>query len=342
MSGQITDVPGVLVGHHHRLGRGWRTGTTVVRVEGGATASCDVRGGAPGTRETDLLAPTAMIERVHAVCLSGGSAYGLAAAQGVMRWHEERRRGFPVGPEPHEVVPIVPAAVLFDLGRGGSFANRPDESFGHRACAAARSGSFALGAVGAGTGAVVGGLQGGVGSASVMLPNGIVVGALAVVNAAGHPIDPRTGVPRYREGLSLRRPSAAERAALAEALRPPTAPLNTTIGVVATSAELSKAECQRMAAVAHDGLARAIVPVHSNFDGDAIFALATGRDVIVAEEETGLRRVATRPGAVNAILAAAAECFALACTVALVEARSSPGGAPAYRDLCPSALRGVA
>lgn len=339
--GFITDVPGILVGHHQRSGRGWRTGTTVVRVDGGATASCDVRGGAPGTRETDLLDPTAMMERVQAVCLSGGSAYGLAAAHGVMRWHEERRIGFPVGPEEHQIVPIVPAAVLFDLGRGGNFANRPDESFGYRACSVARPTTFALGAVGAGTGAVVGGLQGGVGTASTTLPDGIVVGALAVVNAAGQPIDPRSGLPRYHEGLRLRRPNAVERAALADALRPPTAPLNTTIGVVATSAELTKAECRRMATVAHDGLARAVVPVHSNFDGDAIFALATGHQAIVAEEETGLRRVATRPGAVNAILAAAAECFALACTLAVVEARSS-GGVPTYRDLCPSAFGGIA
>src|SRR4029079_4405081 len=198
--GHITDVPGILVGHHHRRGRGWRTGTTVVRVEGGAMASCDVRGGGPGTRETDLLDPTAMIDRVQAICLSGGSAYGLAAAHGVMRWHEGHHAGFPVGPQPGHVVPIVPAAVIFDLGRGGAFANRPNDEFGFRACAAARSGAVAMGSVGAGTGAVAGGLQGGVGTASVTLDNGMVVGALAVVNSAGQVISPATGLPRFHEG----------------------------------------------------------------------------------------------------------------------------------------------
>lgn len=336
--GHITDVPGVLVGHHQRRGRGWRTGTTVVRVDGGAVASCEVRGGGPGTRETDLLEPTAMIERVQAICLSGGSAYGLAAAHGVMRWHEERRLGFPVGPEPDQVVPIVPAAVIFDLGRGGAFANRPDESFGHRACDAARPGNVAMGATGAGTGALAGGLQGGVGTAATVLDAGIVVGALAVVNASGQLIDPRTGLPRSHDGISLRRPSASERQALAEATRPPTLPLNTTIGVVATSAALTKAECRKMAAVAHDGLARAIRPVHSMFDGDTIFTLATGQHELVATEAAGLRRDNTRPGLFNLLLAAAADCFALACTRAVIESQSI-GGAPSYRDLCPSAFR---
>jgi L-aminopeptidase/D-esterase-like protein len=275
--GYITDVPGVLVGHFHRRGKGWRTGTTVVRVDGGALASCDVRGGGPGTRETDLLDPLAMIDRVQAICLSGGSAYGLAAAHGVMRWHEERELGFPVGPRPDQVVPIVPAAVIFDLGRGGVFTNRPDDGFGHRACSAARSGAVAMGAVGAGTGAMAGGLQGGVGTASTTLPSGIVVGALAVVNAAGQVISPTSGLPHFYEGIALRRPPADQRHALIEATTAPQTPLNTTIGVVATSAALTKPECRKMASVAHDGLARAIRPVHSMFDGDTIFCLATSR-----------------------------------------------------------------
>ena len=337
--GHITDVQGVLVGHYQRRGRGWRTGTTVVRIDDGAVASCDVRGGGPGTRETDLLDPVAMIDRVHAICLSGGSAYGLAAAHGVMRWHEERHIGFPVGPQPPHVVPIVPAAVIFDLGRGGVFVNRPDEEFGHRACAAARSGGVPMGAVGAGTGAVAGGLQGGVGSASVILPDGVVVGALAVVNAAGQVMDHATGLPNFREGLNLRRPSAAQRRALIEASRQPPTPLNTTIGVVATSAALTKAECRKMASVAHDGLARAVRPVHSMFDGDTIFCLATAQHGIDADEAPGLRRANTRPGIVNTLLAAAADCFALACTRAVVES-ASIGGPPSYRDLCPSAFAG--
>ena len=335
--GHITDVPGVLVGHHQRRGPGWRTGTTVVRVDGGAMASCDVRGGGPGTRETDLLDPVAMIDRVQAICLSGGSAYGLAAAHGVMRWHEERHAGFPVGPEPGQVVPIVPAAVIFDLGRGGNFANRPDDGFGYRACAAARRGAVAMGSVGAGTGALAGGLQGGVGTASTTLADGIVVAALAVVNAAGRVIDPATGLPWFHEGIDLRRPSATDRRALIEATRPAPTPLNTTIGVVATTAALTKPECRKVAAVAHDGLARAIRPVHSMFDGDTIFSLSTGRDPIAAGSQPGLRRPDTRPSLVNTLLAAAADCFALACTRAVIEARSL-GGAPSYADVCASAF----
>ena len=337
--GHITDVPGVLVGHFQRRGRGWRTGTTVVRVDGGSMASCDVRGGGPGTRETDLLDPTAMIDRVQAICLSGGSAYGLAAAHGVMRWHEQHRAGFPVGPEPSHVVPIVPAAVIFDLGRGGVFTNRPDDEFGYRACAATRSGAVAMGSVGAGTGAVAGGLQGGVGTASITLESGIVVGALAVVNSAGQVISPDTGLPRFHEGIRLRRPPTAQRQALVEATRIPPTPLNTTIGVVATSAALTKPECRKMAAVAHDGLARAVRPVHSLFDGDTIFCLATAQHTIDADEQPGLRRPNTRPGVVNTLLAAAADCFALACTRAVIEAKST-GGPASYLDLCPGAFAG--
>ena len=311
----------------------------MVRVDGGAMASCDVRGGGPGTRETDLLDPIAMIDRVQAICLSGGSAYGLAAAHGVMRWHEEHRAGFPVGPEPSHVVPIVPAAVIFDLGRGGVFTNRPDDEFGYRACAAARSGAVAMGAVGAGTGAVSGGLQGGVGTASITLESGVVVGALAVVNSAGQVISPDTGLPHFHEGIRLRRPPTAQRQALIEATRIPPTPLNTTIGVVATSAALTKPECRKMAAVAHDGLARAIRPVHSLFDGDTIFCVSTAQHMIEADEEPGYRRLHTRPGVVNTLLAAAADCFALACTRAVIDAKST-GGAASYLDLCPGAFPG--
>jgi len=254
-----------------------------------------------------------------------------------MRWHEERRLGFPVGPDANHVVPIVPTAVIFDLGRGGSFASRPGGDFGYRACGAARGGPVATGAVGAGTGAIAGGLQGGVGTASMTLSNGVIVGALAVVNAAGSVVSPTTGLPWFHEGIDLRRPSAAERQALVDATTPPSAPVNTTIGVVATSAALSKAECRKMASVAHDGLARAIRPVHSMFDGDTIFAVATGQNPIEAAEPTGLRRADTRPGMVNTLLAAAADCFALACTRAVIET-TSIGGPLSYRDLCPSAF----
>ena len=340
-AGSLTNVPGIAVGHHHRTGRGWRTGTTVVLCTGGATAGVDVRGGGPGTRETDLLRPENTIQHVHAICLTGGSAYGLAAADGVMGHLESIGAGFPVGATVGAIVPIVPGAVIFDLGRGGGFGNRPTAEFGRLAAAAARSRPERNGAVGAGTGAVAGGLQGGVGSASTTLASGVVVAALAVVNAAGSLIDPTTGLPWESQGHRLRRPSASERRAVT-ALWPPAPPaqtLNTTIGVVATSALLSKAECTRVAGVSHDGMARAIRPVHSMFDGDTVFALSTGVHELSASQALGLHAAGSRPAAINEILDAAARCFAAACTQAVIAATSMPNGPPSYRDLCPSVLR---
>ncbi|MEO5723753.1 MAG: P1 family peptidase [Ilumatobacteraceae bacterium] len=353
--GCLTDVPGVRLGHAHRVGRGWRTGCTVVLTLDGATAGCDVRGGGPGTRETDLLRAEATIDKIHAVCLTGGSAYGLAAAGGVMQWLEQRGTGFRVGPEAHQIVPLVPAAVIFDLGRGGQFSNRPDAAFGYRAARGARAKAMPIGAVGAGTGAVAGGLQGGVGTASRTLPDGTVVAALAVVNSAGKVIDPAEGLPWMPAHIGLRRPNAADRAALnsyLESMPAPTVassspqpplsplpPLNTTIGVVATSARLTKAECNKFAAVAHDGLARAVRPVHSMFDGDTIFGLATGVSELTLPELPGFLADRRRAVALNAVLEAGAECFAMACSSAIVDA-SSNGGALSYRDLCPSAFNG--
>ncbi len=337
--GSLTDVAGIAVGHHQRCGRGWRTGTTVIVCPAGTTAGVDVRGGGPGTRETDLLAPENMIQHVHAICLTGGSAFGLAAADGVMHFLEAKRVGFPVGPSPEAVVPIVPSAVIFDLGRGGQFANRPTADFGRRAAEAARPRPEPNGSVGAGAGAIAGGLQGGVGSVSTKLPSGIVVAALAIVNAAGTLIDPTTGLPWESAAHRLRRPSVTERAAV-RAVWPPAGPppLNTTIGVVATTARLTKAECTKVAGVAHDGMARAIRPVHSMFDGDTVFALSTGLDDLPAPSDLGLRTAGSRPGELNSILDAAAQCFAAACTQALLAA-TSIGGPPSYRDLCPSSFR---
>lgn len=352
--GSITDVPGVRVGHAQRVGRGWLTGTTVVSVPNGAVPGVDVRGGGPGTRETDALDPRNLVDLVHAICLTGGSAYGLAAADGVMEVLEHRGLGVRVGPEPRDVVPVVPTAVIFDLGRGGDFARRPDAGFGRRAITAARATPPARGAVGAGTGAVAGGMQGGVGTASARVTFGgagdVVVGALAVVNASGAVVDPRTGLPWQAEGFRLRRPSAADRASLeAVTIRPE--PLNTTIGVIATSARLSKAEVAKLACVGHDGLARAIRPSHSMFDGDTIFALAAGDGDIDAGLDNGVGRHAwptersvryrgpdTRTSRLNRILDAATRCFAAACTDAVVSA-TAVGDRPAYRDLCPSAFR---
>jgi L-aminopeptidase/D-esterase-like protein len=354
--GCLTDVAGLRVGHHQRRSRGWRTGTTVVLAREGAVAGCDVRGGGPGTRETDLLRPEAMIEEVHAICLSGGSAFGLAAAGGAMSWLEERGIGFAVGPDADQVVPIVPSAVIFDLGRGGVFRNRPDASFGYRAAQRARRTTSPTGAIGAGTGALAGGLQGGVGTASIRLADGVVVAALAVVNAAGQVIDPATGLPWMHDGLALRRPPSWERAALGLYLRslapaPITASaadtgagpgaragsLNTTIGVVATSARLTKVECSKFADVAHDGMARAIRPVHSMFDGDTVFSVATGFDELPMAISPAFRAGRSRAAALNSVLEAGAHCFALACTSAVLDAVGD-GGAPTYRDLCPGAF----
>jgi L-aminopeptidase/D-esterase-like protein len=336
--GSIVDVPGVRIGQVTARRRGWRTGTTVVLTAGGAVGGVDVRGGGPGTHETDLLRPENLVHHVHAICLTGGSAYGLAAVAGVMSELERRGVGFPVGAPPMTgVVPIVPAAVIYDLGRGGVFGNRPDVDFGVRAVRAAVRSPRTVdeGAVGAGTGAIAGSLQGGVGSASVTLPDGTVVGALAVVNSVGVVIDPSSGLPWMPSAHRLRRPSAADRAALADRLEFVRAPLNTTIGVVATSMPLSKADCSKMAGVAHDGMARAIRPSHTMFDGDTVFALSTGNGAPGPPDAHAARARAIE---LNAVFEAGAHCFAVACTRAIVEARSVAGGPPAYRDLCPSAF----
>ena len=253
---------------------------------------------------------------------------------------ERRGIGFPVGTADRSgVVPIVPAAVIYDLGRGGSFTNRPDASFGARATRAARRTPTSEGAVGAGTGAVAGGLQGGLGTASETLADGTVVAALAVVNAAGSVIDPDTGLPFEAAGLGLRAPDRHDRARLAEYLTALRTPLNTCIGVVATSAALGKAEASRFATVAHDGMARAVRPAHTLFDGDTVFALATGRGAPSTTDDVAAARA--RAIALTQWFEAGARCFAAACTRAVVLARSSAGGAPAYRDLCPSAYRGT-
>lgn len=302
-------IPGVLVGHHHRVGPGWATGTTVVLVPGGAVGAVDGRGGAPGTRETDLLDPANLVQQVHAVCLSGGSAYGLAAADGVMRWLSERSIGFPVGPQPHHVVPIVPGAVIFDLPMS-EWGNRPDPSFGHAACEAAAE-RFELGCVGAGAGARVGSLKGGVGVATTTA-GAHQVGALAVVNAAGEAVDRASGLPWL--------PSLGTEAVVLPERKPEG--LNTTIGVVAVDADLSKAECRRLAMAAQDGLARAVRPAHTMFDGDTVFALATGA-VPLAEP---------RAFALDALCTAAADMFAEAVVSGVREA-TSLNGVTAFRDL---------
>lgn len=280
--GTLTDVRGLRVGQFTDPRR--PTGCSVVIAPEGAVGGVDVRGAAPGTRETDLLGPANLVGVVHAVLLSGGSAWGLDAASGVMRWLEEHGIGLRVGAAPGQTVPIVPAAVLFDLHVGDARI-RPGADAGYAACAAASSDAPTQGNVGAGAGATVGKLfgmgqamKGGIGSAAVTL-NGVTVGALIAVNALGDVVDPATGAPlagaRTADGRALRGSVAAVLAG--EAPLSLLAGVNTTIGVVATDAPLTKAQCQRLAGAGHDGLARAIRPVHTMSDGDTLFALATGQ-----------------------------------------------------------------
>lgn len=274
---KITDVSGITVGQITDAQAA--TGCTVVLCDHGAVAGVDVRGSAPGTRETDLLRPMNLVERVHAVLLTGGSAFGLAAADGVMRFLEERGIGFDAAVA---TVPIVPAAVIFDLAVGDP-AVRPDAAMGYAACVAASGGEVEEGTTGAGTGATVGKLlgplsamKGGVGTWAVRLPGGVIVGALVVVNAFGDVIDDRTGVilAGARDPATGRFLNTA--AALLTAADVPGFAANTTLGVVATNAALTKEQACKIAQVAHDGLARVISPVHTMYDGDAIFALSTG------------------------------------------------------------------
>jgi L-aminopeptidase/D-esterase-like protein len=275
----LTAVAGVKVGHF-TLGER-PTGCTVVLVESGAVGGVDVRGGAPGTRETDLLDPVNTIERVHAVVLSGGSAFGLDAATGVMRYLEERGIGFDVGVAN---VPIVVGAILFDLRVGGNPSVRPDAECGYRAALAAHGGPVEEGNVGAGAGATVGKLlgsgramKGGIGTASVVLPDGLTVAAIVAVNAIGDVIDPATGQViagvRTEDGRGLADARALIRSGATIRRQPAQ---NTTIGVIATNAILTKAEATKVAQMAHDGLARTISPAHTQWDGDTIFAIGTG------------------------------------------------------------------
>ncbi len=322
--GSITDVPGLQVGHFTRTER--PTGCTVILCEGGATAGVDVRGSAPGTRETDLLSPINMVQKANAVVLSGGSSYGLDTATGVMRYLEERKAGFPIGNL--GVVPIVPAAILFDL-EIGDFKIRPDAECGYKACQAASAGPAAEGSVGAGAGATIGKMFGpkfamksGIGTASVKLGDtGVVVGAIVAVNAVGDVVDPETGRvvagARSEDGKGYR----GTMAQIMKGYRVDALPArNTTIGVVATNAKFTKTQMTKMAQMAHDGYARSISPVHTMGDGDTIFALSTGAIDVTAD--------------LSAVGAAAAVVMARAVVRAAMQATSVPElGLVAYRDL---------
>jgi L-aminopeptidase/D-esterase-like protein len=287
--GSIVDVPGLRVGHFTLSER--LTGCSVVLAPDGAVGAVDVRGAAPGTRETDLLDPANLVDKVHAVLLSGGSAFGLDAATGVVRWLDEQGIGFETG---YGRVPIVPAAVLFDLPVVRESDNpkaRPNAEAGYAACEAASTAPPAAGNVGAGAGACVGKLfglnrcmKGGIGNASVRV-GPWVVGALVACNAVGDVIDPATGQilagARTSDGQNL---LDTQRAFLqGERGNRPLPGTNTTIGVVATNATLTKAQAKRLAMSAHDGLARSIRPAHTTLDGDTLFALATGTETGAAD-----------------------------------------------------------
>jgi L-aminopeptidase/D-esterase-like protein len=318
--GSLTDVEGLRVGNFTDARR--PTGCTVVLAESGAVCGVDVRGGAPGTRETDLLDPVNTVQEVHAVVLSGGSAFGLDTATGVMRYLEEKRIGFPAGPAR---VPIVPAAILFDLGVG-DWTIRPDAHAGYEAARTASPGPVAEGNVGAGAGATVGKLfgpagamKGGLGTVSIRRPDGVVVAALVAVNSVGDVLDPESGriVAGARAADGKMRSTMAALVA-GEMPGRPLAGQNTSIGVVATNVRLTKTEATKVAQMAHDGLARAIRPVHTPWDGDTLFALSSGR--VTAGE------------AVMLVGALAAEAVSRAVVRAVKAAAGLPG-LPAAADL---------
>jgi len=318
----LTAVEGIKVGHYTLTER--PTGCTVAIVDGdGAVGGVSQRGGAPGTRETDLLDPLNMVDKVNAIVLAGGSAFGLDAATGTVKWLDEHNIGYDVR---IAKVPIVPAAILFDLPVGGNPKIRPTADCGYRAAQAASTSPATEGNVGAGAGATVGKLGGpdhaiksGIGSAAIRMPNGLVVGAIAAVNAVGDIVDPSTG--KIVAGVRTGDGSFADARKLlrsgALAVRP-RAGENTTIAIVATNAKLTKDQANRMALMADDGLARAIVPSHTNADGDTVFALATGRWSGDAD--------------VTLVGALAAEAMADAIVRAATQASGIPG-LPAARDL---------
>ncbi len=322
----MTDVAGLWVGHHTDPKAA--SGTTVVICPEGATGGVDVRGAAPGTRETDLLAPENLVQQVQAICFSGGSVYGLAAADGVVRYLSAQSIGFAL--DASHVAPIVPAAVVYDLGRGDPFVPPVDATWGDAACRAAGPQAVVMGGVGAGTGAMSGGIKGGVGTASQIMDSGLTVAALTVVNSLGSTIDSKSGTfwearleigsefgNRRRNGVVLPPHSDGKPGK------------NTTLAVVATDAMLAKFQAKKVAMMAHDGLARSIRPAHTMFDGDIVFCLATGKKPL--PEPSGRFRD-PQAQAISALGHAAADCLARAIIRAILAAHSAYG-MTAYRDL---------
>lgn len=322
----LTDVDGILVGHYTDIVAA--SGVTVAVCPEGAVAAVDVRGSGPCTRETDLLAPANLVEHAQAVVLSGGSVFGLAAADGVVRWLAPKGFGFPL--DKGFVAPIVPAAALYDLDRGSDFVPPISAEWGEKACRAADSAPVVTGCVGAGTGAWSGSIKGGLGTASRIIDSGITTAALVAVNSDGSVINPATGRP-WEIGLEIE--SEFGRQGKRAVILPPqsesTPVRNTTIGIVATNATLTKGQALKVAQMAHDGMARAIRPSHTIFEGDTIFSMATGK-----------RKLPEIPGyygtlqarAVSDIGHAAADCMSRAIIRAILTAKSM-AGMTAFCDL---------
>ena len=338
--GAITDLPDVIVGHAERIGDGWLTGVTTVIPPPGTIGAVHVGGGGPGTSQTDVLAPGRLPDTVDAITLAGGSAFGLVAASGVQKWCEEQGRGFSVGPD--IVVPIVPAAIVFDLGRGGDPTARPDAAMGYAAAASAAGGKVRTGNVGAGTGAMFGlpRLKGGIGTASVSLDGGAVVGALVVANAYGSPLDAASGALLAAPYIGDERllPRTPDPIADPPESGPPS-PMNTTLAVVATNARLSSMQAQRVAAAGHAGLARAIRPVHTLVDGDVVFALSVGEHDPVAAAPNSWAG-AEQIGGLVAVESAAADAVTLALVDAILSATgvdTPDGRVESYLERYPSA-----
>jgi len=322
----LTDIAGILVGNY--TDKKAVSGLTVVICPAGAVAGVDVRGSAPGTRETDVLAPHNLVDQVQAVVLSGGSVFGLSACDGVVQWLAEKGYGFPL--DQGYVAPIVPAAVLFDLGRGAQFIPPISAGWGRLACEGAGDDPIEMGCAGAGTGAFAGSIKGGLGTASLVLDNGITVAALVAVNPAGSVINPVDGRP-WEIGSEINGefgPQGKRAVKLPD--KPQSGPArNTTIGVVATDAALTKPQAQKVAQMAQDGMARAIRPAHTMFDGDTIFCLTTGK--IELPEKHGFF-AAPRAQALNEIGHVAADCLSRAIIHAILNARSM-AGMTAFCDL---------
>ena len=322
----LTDVAGIEVGHYTDTDAA--SGVTVVICAEGAVTGVDVRGSGPCTRETDLLAPANIVEQAQAVVLSGGSVYGLAAADGVVRWLAQKGLGFPL--DKGYVAPIVPAAALYDLDRGSQFVPPISAEWGQKACREANAGPVACGCVGAGTGAWAGSIKGGLGTASRILDSGITVAALAAVNSGGSVIDSATGRPwEIHLEMAQEFGQQGKRAVKLPPL-PANAPAqNTTIAVVATDAILNKAQSTKVAQMAHDGMGRAIRPAHTMFDGDTIFCMATGKKKL--PRTTGFFS-AVRAQAISDIGQAVADCLSRAIITAILTAKSM-AGMTAFCDL---------